>query len=498
MENNIERPNIIVILADDMGFSDLGCTGAEIATPNLDNMAENGILFTNFYNSSRCCPSRASLLTGLYQHRAGVGHMVGNLGYLEYQGFLRKDCLTIAEALQHTGYNTIMTGKWHVGDAPEHWPNQRGFQDFYGIPAGGGLYFYPSKFLDRPIYKNEKQIFPDEKNFYSTDAFTSEAIEFIKKSVEEDKPFFAYIAHIAPHYPLQALPQDIQKYKGKYDEGYEAIRNKRFEKQVKMGLFDRETKLSDASFPPWETMNDQHIEARKMEVYAAQVDRLDQNIGVLVNALKKLKILDNTIICFLSDNGACAEEVNRSPGEELGTANSFVAYGEQWAKVSNTPYRLYKSRAHEGGIITPMIIQWPKGIAKTGHIDRTPVHIIDIMPTFLELAGTDISKIIDGNDLLMPDGSSFADLLSGKPLKRPENYYWEHQGNQAIRVNDLKLVKKHAEDWELYDLKNDPTELNDLVNQRPSQKDSLEILWSNWASEYGVRNWPVKKNIVPQ
>ena len=487
------RPNIIIILADDLGYSDLGCTGSEISTPNLDKMAENGILFTNFYNSSRCCPSRASLLTGLYQHRAGVGHMVGDLGYPEYQGFLRKDCLTIAEALQHTGYNTIMTGKWHVGDQPENWPKQRGFQDFYGIPAGGGLYFYPSKFLDRPIYRNDEQIFPADSNFYTTDAFTSEAIQFIKMSIAEDKPFFAYLAHIAPHYPLQALPEDIQKYRGKYDDGFEVIRNKRYDKQLKIGLFDRETKLSEAVFPPWETMSDQQMEAQKMEVYAAQVDRLDQSIGNLVNSLVQLEILDNTIIFFLSDNGGCAEEVNRSPGLEIGTAESFVSYGANWADVSNTPYRFHKSMEHEGGIITPLIVHWPKGLVNTGHLERTPVHIIDLMPTCLDLAGSDISIIIHDNDLLTPDGSSFADLLEGKPLGEPKNYFWEHMGNKAIRSNEFKLVKKHAEDWELYDLHNDPTEMNDLATTNHAKKDSLELLWSKWANEYGVRDWPVKK-----
>lgn len=491
-EQMAERPNIIVILADDMGYSDLGCMGSEIATPNLDALAQDGLLFTNFYNTSRCCPSRASLLTGLYQHRAGVGAMNHDLGTPSYQGYLNDKCVTIAEVLKENGYHTIMSGKWHVGDERSQWPDKRGFQDFYGIPKGGGLYFYPSEFIDRPIYRNNEQVFPDQESFYTTDNFTDEAIQFIKSGDEKNKPFFLYLAYIAPHFPLQAWPEDIAKYESIYEKGYEPIRQQRFARQKGLGIVAADLILSPSDFQSWDSLENKSEEARKMAVYAAQVDRMDQNIGKLIQALKEEGKMDNTLILFLSDNGACAEEVNRSPEVEVGGADSFVAYGQNWANVSNTPYRLYKSMTHEGGIRTPLIAHWPDGIKGSGQIIRQLAHINDILPTCLAVAGAEYPDTYEGKKIIAHDGNSFASIFAQEndseksKTSSEEVLYWEHIGNQAIREEDWKLVKRGNQTWELYNLTQDPTELNDLSLAYPEKVSSLEMRWQSWADSVGV------------
>jgi len=493
-KNEAEKPNIIVILADDMGYSDLGCMGGEIQTPNLDNLANDGLLFTHCYNSSRCAPSRASLLTGLYQHRTGIGHMLSDWGIPSYRGFLNDNCITIAEILKENGYNTIISGKWHVGDKREHWPDKRGFDNFFGTPKGGGLYFYPSKFIDRPIFRNGKQIFPDSTTFYTTDNYTTEAIQFITESQSDDKPFFLYLAYIAPHYPLQAWPEDIAKYKGKYDQGYEAIRQTRFEKQQKLGIVDKNIKLSPPEYPEWNTVNQQE-EADRMEVYAAMVDRMDQNIGHLVDHLKSIGEYENTLLLFLSDNGACAENVNRAPEAELGTVRSFTAYGKNWANVGNTPYRKYKSKEHEGGILTPLIVHWPAGITKN-RLVKDIVHIIDIMPTCLEITGAEYPNEYKGKPIKALDGQSFSAAFQNKKIDAIRPLFWEHEGNQAVRINDWKLVKLNKKPWELYELKSDPTELDDLSETKMEVKDSLLIRWNKWANATGVESWPVRKKKI--
>ena len=486
-------PNIIVILADDMGYSDLGCTGGEIATPNLDRLADEGLLFTHCYNTSRCCPSRASLLTGLYQHRAGVGFMSSDLGVPAYQGHLNEQCVTIAEVLKGKGYRTIMSGKWHVGNERSQWPDRRGFDQFYGIPSGGGLYFYPSKFIDRPIYRNGERVIPDSATFYSTDAFTEEALNFMEGASKDDKPFFLYLAYIAPHYPLQAWPEDIAKYKGRYDEGYQAIRQQRYRRQKELNLVGPDTELSPPDFPAWKAVENPSEEAHKMEVYAAQVDRMDQNVGKLLDRLEKTGVLDNTVIFFLSDNGACAEEANRSPDALIGTAASFVAYGQHWANVSNTPYRLYKSMTHEGGIITPLIVHWPKGIDQSGQRINKVVHINDIMPTCLELAGATYPQQYQGREILSVDGRSFVPLLHQGKEAIHQQLFWEHQGNQAVREKDMKLVRRHNQAWELYDLATDPTEMNDLSTTEAKTAQRMQEQYRQWMEDYGVQAWPIQQ-----
>lgn len=489
-----KKPNIIVILADDMGYADLGCTGSEIETPNLDRLATDGLLFTNCYNTARCCPSRASLLTGLYQHQAGVGAMNHDRGIPAYQGFLNEHCVTIAEVLQQNGYRTIMAGKWHVGDERAHWPDKRGFERFYGIPKGGGLYFYPSRFIDREVYKNGEKVIPDSSSFYSTDNFTTESIQFIKESRQEQKPFFLYLAYIAPHYPLQAWPKDIAKYDGVYDQGYHAIRNKRFEKQKKLELIPADLTISPRDFPNWDSVENKQEEIRKMQVYAAQVDNMDQNIGKLVEALEQMGELENTVIMFLSDNGACAQEENWAPGAEIGTAASFVSYGKNWANVSNVPFREYKQQTYEGGIITPLIVHWPAGIkAKQSHINEL-VHINDIMPTCLKIAGAKYPEFYNGHKITPLPSKSFLPLLKGNFFQHKQ-LFWEHLGNQAIRKEDLKLVKDHNQPWRLYDLAEDPTELNDLSAEAPNQVNELKSEYKAWMDRVGAKKWPVKKTV---
>lgn len=489
---NTGSPNIIIILADDMGYSDLGCMGGEINSPNLDKLAKNGLLFTHCYNASRCAPSRASLLTGLYQHRTGVGHMVADLGYPSYQGYLNNQCVTIAELLRENGYATIMAGKWHVGDQPENWPDKRGFENFFGIPNGGGLYFYPSRFIDRPIYRNTERVTPDSTTFYSTDNFTSEAIQFISGSLSGEKPFFLYLAYIAPHYPLQAWPEDIAKYEGIYDVGYETIRQNRFARQQELGIVPPELKISPSEHKNWNEVNTKK-EAHNMAVYAAMVDRMDQNIGKLVSYLDSVGELENTLILFLSDNGACAENVNRSPETMAGTGASFVSYGENWANVGNTPYRKFKSQEHEGGILTPMIAHWPRGIKQGNRLIADMVHIIDVMPTCLEVAGVEYPEQFKGNPVLPLDGKSFYPILHSGPYNPKRVLFWEHMGNKAIRVNEKKLVKLNNSPWELYNLEHDPTELENLATREKALADSLENVWNNWAESNGVLDWPIKK-----
>jgi len=491
--SNPDRPNIITILVDDMGYSDLGCTGSEIETPNLDRLAENGVLFTNFYNTSRCCPSRASLLTGQYQWDAGMGHMdTTKSEYPEYQGYINRKSATMAEILSQNGYQTFMSGKWHVGSSERTmWPDHRGFEQFYGVPAGGGIYFYPSIYWERPVFWNGKEVFPDER-WYSTDAFTDYAIDYIEKRRDEGKPFYMYIAYVAPHFPLMAKPEDIEKYRDVYQSGYQAIREGRFQKQKAIGLVSQDLPASDPVYPAWETVEDKEQEALEMTVYAAMIDCLDQNIGRLMDSLENEGIVENTVVFFLSDNGACQTDYNRTPDVEVGGRESNVAYGI-WNNVSNTPYRMRKGQCHEGGIITPLIVYWPKGIKASSNRIRETGHINDIMPTCLDLAGVQYPKSYNGVELDPLDGASLLPLLKGKGRGEDPEYYWEHEGNRAVRKGDWKLVALHKGAWELYNLGSDPYETRNLVKENPEIAKRLVARYDRWAQEHGVRPWPLSR-----
>jgi arylsulfatase A-like enzyme len=490
------RPNIIYIMADDLGYSDLGCYGGEVSTPNLDQLAANGIKLKKFYNNSRCCPTRASLLTGQYPHTVGMGGMVGSnqspIVKGSYQGFLNDSFPTIAEELKKVGYNTYMSGKWHVGERPEHWPLKRGFDRYYGLISGASSFFEitPAERDKRRFVLDDKDYEIPKEGHYMTDAFTDHALGYLdqQKKDHNGKPFFLYLAYTAPHFPLHALEQDIAKYEALYLQGWDVTREKRFQKMKQMGLVDDRYQLTERPdiIPAWENATEKKEWARKMAVYAAMIDRMDQNIGRLINKLKANGQYENTMIVFISDNGACAETVNTKllsdPEKKIGERGSYHIYGEGWANASNTPFKKYKHYMHEGGVVSPCIIQWPAKIKPAkGYSDGTG-HVIDLMPTALELAGAKSPGLA---------GTSFSYLWTKK--KAPERTYcWEHEGNQAIRKGNWKLVKEFQETyWSLYNLAKDPTELNDLSGVEAARAKAMMEEYAVWFAKVGAR--PYKK-----
>lgn len=491
-----ERPNVVLILADDMGYSDLGCMGGEIETPNLDSLSRQGILLTNMCNVSKSCPSRAALLTGLYSWRAGMGAMTNHGSTIpSYQGFLNNNCVTIAEALHENGYHTYVSGKWHVGDAEPYWPEHRGFDDTFHIPNGGGVYFYPSLFpqrFDRKLYRNGEEVFP-RADWYSTDGFGEVAVEFINNPANQTTPFFLYLPFVAPHYPLQAKSEDIQKYLGRYDAGYDVVRKARFERQKALGILDPRFELSAPEYPDWDSLSaeEQAGESERMAVYAAQIDCIDQNVGRIVKALKDNGLYENTVIIFLSDNGAVMHHFNDTPDVHYGGPDCWASVGK-WQNVSNTPFRQGKGREFEGGIKTPLIISWPAGFKKSGYLVKDYAHITDIMPTILELTGTAYPKTFKGNTIQPLDGRSIIPLLKGRHINRNRALYFEHMGWKGMRQGRWKLVRKDgAEFWELYDLKKDPYETNDISSSRRARTRRMAAKWQKWADEVGVEPWPL-------
>lgn len=517
-----DKPNIILILADDLGFADLGCTGSEIRTPNIDGLARDGALLTAMYNCARCCPTRASLLTGLYPHNAGIGHMGADLGTPAYRGFLRNDCATIAEHLRAAGYRTCMSGKWHVGgdfmarevdswrvgDIDHPTPRQRGFDRFYGIVDGVTHFFSPHYMLEDDT---RVETYPDD--FYFTDAITDKAIGMVEEAVEMQQPFFLYLAHTAPHWPLHAHPQDIARYDGVYGRGWDALRSSRHETMNAMGLFQTNWQISprDEEVCPWEAAPHKDWEARKMATYAAMVDRMDQSIGTLLAALKRLGQFDNTLILFLSDNGGCAEfmaedgwakffpdtthdgrhiEMGNRPEIMPGSALTYQSYDKPWANVSNAPFRKFKHYVHEGGISTPLIAHWPGRIAAPVPL-HAACHVVDILPTILEVAGAQPISELGGHGMQPLQGESLLGLLRGKEWEREQPIFLEHEGNSAIRLGQFKLVRLHGHDWELYDVEADRTELHDLIRGEPGRAKTLVAQYQDWADKTGVLDWSI-------
>ncbi|MCW0484517.1 arylsulfatase [Gaoshiqia sediminis] len=505
-----EKPNIILIMSDDMGFSDLGCYGGEIQTPNLDKLATNGVRFTQFYNTARCCPTRASLMTGLYPHQTGIGHMTNDpenpkafdIGLPGYRGFLNRNCVTIAEVLKEAGYSTLMTGKWHLGmHEKNQWPLQRGFDQFYGILAGASNYFEPR--YPRGITSGNDTISVNDPDYYTTDAFTDHAISFIRdaNSKNPEKPFFLYLAYNAPHWPLNAPTEDIDKYRGRYKDGWQAIREERYIRMIELGIIDSSWTLSPQDSRSWDSLPEEKRKemALRMEIYAAQVDRMDQNIGRLIDYLEKNNLMDNTIIVFIDDNGACAEggELGGGPVRQLETRQGyFLTYGQAWANASNTPFKRYKHWIHEGGISSPMIVHWPNGIKENdqGKFIRQYGFLPDIMATFVDLAGTQYPEKYDGNDIRPLEGKSLVPLFKGseKPV-HTEPVFWEHEGNKAVRMGKYKLVmawnNQNPDKWELYDLETDRTEMNDLSEQFPDKVYEMKRMWNEWAQRVQVEPW---------
>jgi arylsulfatase A-like enzyme len=530
-----QRPNIIVMLADDMGYSDIGCYGAEVQTPNLDTLAANGLRFTQFYNTARCCPTRASLLSGLYPHQAGVGHMMNDRGYDGYRGTINKQCRTIAEVLRPVGYGTYMSGKWHISktispDGPkDHWPLQRGFDRFYGTIHGAGSFFDPNT-----LTRDNSMISPyadpeyplKDGVYYYTDAISDHAVRFINEhhASNPDAPFFIYVAYTAAHWPMHALERDIAKYKGKYDAGYAAIREARYERMLKLGVIDAKWPMSPAP-EEWEENPNKAWDARNMEVYAAMIDNMDQGIGRIMAALKKNGIFDNTLMLYMQDNGGCAEGLGRStrgqktradkptlppmdpaalqpsmipqqtrdgwpvlmgPGVMPGPADTYIAYGRGWANVSNVPFREYKHWVHEGGISTPLVAHWPKGIQRKNQLEHQPGHLIDIMATCVDIAGAEYPKEVGGVAIKPMEGRSLRPAFAGKTIDR-EAIYWEHEGNRAVRVGAWKLVAKGANGaWELYNIAEDRSELRNLATDQPERVKALAAMWQAYAERANV------------
>ena len=555
----LEKPNIIIILTDDMGYSDLACYGGEIRTPKLDELAAGGLRFTQFYNTGRCCPTRATLLSGVYAHQAAIGHMMGDDQLPGFRGDLGKDVLTIAEAMKLNGYRNYMAGKWHVTRAQEgvmpteamkhNWPLQRGFDRFYGTIHGAGSLWDPNTLTRDNHYiapDNDPEYSPGE--FYYTDAISDNAIRYIREH-DSSAPFFMYVAYTAAHWPMHAPEDEIAEYKGAYDEGYGAIRETRHKRMQEMGLINAKALLSPR-YGNWEAVEHREWEIRCMETYAAMVTRMDAGIGRIVESLEERGELENTLILFLQDNGGCQEQLgryaddgterwesikkwgtvagSRAEGPSLppmvkgelqtrmvpvqtrdgypvrmgpmampGPADTYIAYGEAWANVSNTPFRMYKHFVHEGGIATPLIAHWPRGIRDANALRHTPGHLIDLMATCVDLGGGIYPEEYKGSSIQPMEGMSLVPVFERDEL--PERHLlWEHEGNAAIRKGEWKLVGKKVmlpdstlEDrWELYNLAEDRSELNDLSESNPEKFRELLELFTEEA--WRVRFFPSK------
>lgn len=532
------KTNFIVILSDDMGISDLGCYGGEIRTENLDRLAANGLRFRQFYNTARCCPTRASLLTGLYPHQAGVGHMMEDRGLPGYRGELNTQCRTIPEMLRPAGYRNYGVGKWHVtrhtsAKGPkDQWPLQRGFDRFYGTIHGAGSFYDPSSLVrDNTMISAFADPEYEPETYYYTDAISEHAVRFLQEhhQVAGDQPFFLYVAYTAAHWPMHALPEDIARYRGKYDVGYETIRKTRYEKAKAIGLIPPELPLPDG-VGRWAQVPDKKWEAACMEVYAAMIDRMDQGIGRIIAELEAQGELENTLLVYLQDNGGCAEGTGRQgnknhpnierpqaptlavmsptdfaasgsipaqtrdgypvrmgPKVLPGPADTYVAYGENWANVSNTPFREYKHWVHEGGISTPLVVHWPNGISTPGQWRSQPGHLIDIAATLVDISGASYPK-----DAVPLEGRSLRPAFEDRPIDR-EALYWEHEGNRAVRMGNWKLVAKHGKPWELYDLSVDRIEAKNLIDEKPDLASKLKRMYEAYAARTHIAPWPLPK-----
>ena len=495
-------PNIVLIMADDMGYSDVGSYGGEIKTPYIDLLASRGLRFTQFYNAGRCCPTRASLLTGLYPHQAGMGGMVSSVTSEPepgpYQGFLNNHSVTIAEVLKEANYKTYMSGKWHVGEKEEHWPLRRGFDRYFGLISGASSYYEVIK--DQPRIRrmvlDHREWEPPSTGFYMTDAITAYATRFIRDHVAEYKrrtPFFLYVPYTAPHWPLHALPNDIEKYKGVYDKGWDSLRVERYERMRSLGLIDDNLAIPErpASIPAWVDVENKEDWILRMEVYAAMVDRMDQGIGQIIQTLDETKSLRNTIVIFLSDNGGSPENITgrnlNDSTKAVGERGSYAAYREPWAGVSNMPLRYYKAWMHEGGISTPMIVYWPRGIVNPGRLVKQPGHIIDIMATALDVSRVTYPDTFNGNSITPAGGKSLVPFFQGTEREEHDALYWEHLGSRAMRRGDWKIVSgRQDETWRLYDLSKDRNELNDLSARYPEISRQMQQEWKIWADSVGV------------
>jgi arylsulfatase len=513
------RPNILLIVADDLGYSDLGCFGGEIRTPNLDALASNGVRLAQFYSTARCCPSRASILTGQYSHRVGIGHMVTDLGHPGYRGRLSENAATLAEVLRPSGYRTFMSGKWHVGTQD---PTRHGFEEFYGTLISAATFWDQAGYIRRPQGSNTRNY--SAGSFYGTDALTDYGLEFLENArTTPGQPWFLYLAYNAPHFPLHGRPEDIAKYRHRYETGWDALRQERLAKMKRLGLVSGKTRLSPrsrftnwgetqtAENPPWNSLpEDRRADlAMRMAIYAAMVDRMDQNIGRVIADLRARGELENTLIFFMSDNGACAEwdpfgfdvrssannVLHRGPElEQMGSPGTYHSFGSGWANASNTPWRMYKHYSHEGGISTPCIVHWPRRIRRTNAIDNTPTHLIDLMPTIVEAAGASYPERLGERKILPMAGVSLLPTLNGRRMPA-RALYFEHEGTRAVREGRYKLTALRGDSWKLYDMERDRTEMDDLSSKEPRLVESLAKKWDAWASENQVTPFPANYRV---
>jgi arylsulfatase len=497
-------PNIILILADDLGYSDLGCYGGEVNTPHIDGLAARGLRFTQFYNGARCCPSRAALLTGLYPHRAGMGSMNHVNEAPGYQGGIHRQCVTLGDVLRSIGYRTYLTGKWHVllkeqmYRHKENWPQQRGFDRFYGTLLGYGNFFRPES-LVRGNKRVDLDTLPED--YYYTDAISDTTVQFIDEHLAEHprQPFFCYVAYTAPHWPLHAKPEDIARYADAYAKGWDVLRANRLKRMKELGIIDSHVQLTerDPRVPAWDELEPQQREicARKMAVFAAMIDSMDQGVGRIVDKLKASGQLDNTLIVFLSDNGACPEngpfgwDKQDKQLANLGSRRSNSSYGFGWSNASNTPFREHKHWTHEGGIRTPLIACWPAGISARNELREQIGHAIDLMPTFMEVAGATYPETHQGRAIHPYQGVSLRGAFDDRPIER-DALFWEHETNAAVRQGAWKLVAKERnspdDPWELYDMDRDPAETVDLADKFPERVKSMAAMWQQWAAANDV------------
>ncbi len=516
------KPNVLMILADDMGFSDIGCYGSEIETPHIDRLAAGGVRFSQFYNTARCSPSRASLLTGLHPHQTGIGILTKDDRPHGYPGSLNDRCITIAEILSAAGYATSLVGKWHLASnirqVNDAWPTRRGFDHFYGTLAGSCSYFQPAS-LTRGEHNAEAEA-TDQHDYYYTDAISHEACAFVREKSQLQQPFFMYVAYTAPHWPLQASEEEIAKFRGRYDEGWDVLRERRMQRLAETGLLADAVKTCerDPEEPAWEDAQHKAWEARRMEVYAAQVHRMDQGIGHILATLEESGQLENTLVLFMSDNGACAEvlpldgsaeafikrrpdldrlkprngcelQVGNEPSIVPGPEDTYASYGRAWANLSNTPFRLYKRWTHEGGISTPLIVHWPAGGLDKGAIVRAPSQLTDVLPTILEAVQVPYPENCSDRHIPQGEGQSLLSVLRGGQELADHTLYWEHTGNAAVRRGRWKLVREYPSQWELYDMETDRAEMTNLAAFSPDIVSDLALLWAKWAERVGVVPW---------
>lgn len=515
-----KAPNVILILADDLGFSDLGCYGGEIRTPNLNGLSQQGVRLTQFYNTARCSPSRASLLTGLHPHQTGIGILTNDDGPEGYPGTIHDQTKTLAELLKSQGYQTGMFGKWHLSHSTmtphSSWPANRGFDVHYGTIGGSGSYYAPNIVENHTTV--DRETLPED--FYYTDEISKRATEYVSH-VDESEPFFMYVAYTAPHWPLHAPEEVIRSYDGIYDKGWDELRKRRLDRMKKLGIVSEDTELSDRAreSSAWDAAEDKEWEARRMQVFAAQVEIMDRGIGQVLQTLEDRGLDDNTLVIFLSDNGASAENlpqielaeyvkdtehivphgregspmrVGNSPDIIPGPSDTFASYGPSWANLSTTPFRRFKKWVHQGGIAAPFIVRWPNGELDEASINKTPHQLVDVVPTLLEACDAEHAT----EQLAYPlEGESMLSELKGTHGQSGRFLYWEHVGNAGIRRDNLKLVKEREQEWELYDLQQDPSELYNIADKHPEIVAEFSSEYQRWADRVGVLPWSVTEEI---